>query len=60
MEELQNFLAPDREHKRVFHEVPIVGFRNRKSLMDYLVRAALPRMDSAGGSEPCDKGTCQV
>ena len=27
---------------------------------DYLVRAALPKMDNAGDSEPCGKGTCQV
>ena len=24
------------------------------------MRAALPKMDNAGGSEPCGKGTCQV
>ena len=35
-------------------------FGNGKSLKDYLVRAALPRRDSAGGSETCGKGTCQV
>ena len=52
-------LAPDKEHK-VFPEVPIMGFRNGKSLKDYLVRAALPKTDNAGGSEPCGKGTCQV
>ena len=60
LEELQILLAPDKEHKKVFPEVPIVGFRNGKSLKDYLVRAALPKMDNAGGSEPCGKGTCQV
>ena len=27
---------------------------------DYLIRAALPRMENAGGSEPCGKGTCKV
>ena len=25
-----------------------------------VVRAALPKMDNAGGPEPCGKGTCQV
>ena len=60
LEELQILLASDKEHKKVFPEVPIVGFRNGKSLKDYLVRAALPKMDNAGGSEPCGKGTCQV
>ena len=40
LEELQILLAPDKEHKKVrkfFPEVPIVGFRNGKSLKDYLV-----------------------
>ena len=60
LEELQILLAPDKEHKKVFPEVPIVGFRNGKSLKDYLVRAVLAKMDNAGGSEPCGKGTCQV
>ena len=60
LQELQILLAPDKEHKKVFSEVPIVRFRNGKSLKDYLVRAALPKMDNAGGSEPCGKGTCQV
>ena len=50
----------NKEHKKVFSEVPIVGFRNGKSLKNYLVRAALTKMDNAGGSEPCEKDTCQV
>ena len=53
-------LAPDKEHKKVFPEIPTVGSRNGKSLEDYLVRAALSKTDNAGGSEPCGKGTCQV
>ena len=60
LEKLQILLAPDKDYEIVFPEVPIVGFRNGKSLKDYLVRAALPKMDNAGGSEPCGKGTCQV
>ena len=58
MEELKILLEPDKEYKKVFPEIPIVGFQNGKSLKDYLVRAALPEMDNAGGSEPCGKGTC--
>ena len=34
LEELQILLAPDKEHKKVFPEVPIVRFRNGKSLKD--------------------------
>ena len=60
MEELQILLARDKEHKKSFPEVPIVGFRNGKSLKDYLVSAALPKMGNAVGSEACGKGTCQV
>ena len=37
-----------------------MGFRNGKSIKDYLVRAALPKMDNAGGFEPSGKGTGQV
>ena len=50
-------LAPDKEYKKIFPEVPMVGFCNAKSLEHYLVRAALPKMDNAGGSELCGKGT---
>ena len=60
LEELEILLAPDKEHIQSFPEFPIVGFENVKSLIDYLVRAALPKTDNAGGSEPCGKGTCQV
>ena len=60
LEELQILLALDKEHKKVFPEVPIVGFRNCQSLKDYLVRTALPKMDNAGGSQQCGKCTFQV
>ena len=35
-------------------------FGNGKSLKDYLVRAALLKMENAGGSQTCEEGTCQV
>ena len=60
LKENQILVVPDKEHKKVFPEVPVVGFRNGKSLKDYLVRVALPKMDNAGRSEPYGKGTCQV
>ena len=60
LQELQILLAPDEENKKIFPKVPIVGFRNGKSLKGHLVRAVLPKMDNAGRSEPCRKGTCQV
>ena len=51
-------LAPDKEHKKVFPDVPVVGFRNGKSLKDYLVRATLPKANETGRCEPCRKKTC--
>ena len=40
LEELQILLAPDKDHQKVFPKVPIVEFRNGKSLKDHLVRAS--------------------
>ena len=58
LQELHLLLAPDKEHKKVFPNVPVVGFRNGKSLKDYLVRAVLPRTNETGRCEPCGKKTC--
>ena len=52
-------LTPDEEHK-ILPDVPVVGFRNGKSLKDYLVRAALPKANETGSCEPCEKKTCLV
>ena len=41
-------LAPDKEHKKVFPDVAVVGFPNVKSLKDYLGRAALPKTNETG------------
>ena len=32
LQELNLLLAPDKEHKKVFSDVPVVGFRNGNSL----------------------------
>ena len=60
LQKLYILLAPDKKHKKDFPEVAIAGFRKDKRLKDYLVRAALTKMENAGGSELCRKGTCQV
>ena len=60
LEKLQILLASDQEQKKLFPEVPIVGFRNGENVKDCLVRAALPKMDNARGSESCGNGPCQV
>ena len=39
LSEIHLLLTPDREHGKVFGNIPIVGFRRAKSLKDTLVRA---------------------
>ena len=60
MEELQTLLAPGKEHQKVFPNVSIVEFRNRKSLRDDLVRVPLPILNNTLGSEPFGKRNCHV
>ena len=60
LQELHLLLAPDKEHKKVFPDVPVAGFGNGKSLKDYLVRAALPKINETRRCEPCGRKTCLV
>ena len=60
LQELHLLLAPEKEHKKVFPDVPVVGFCNGKNLKDYLVRAALPKTNETRRCEPCGKKTCLV
>ena len=60
LQELHLLLVPDKEHKKVFPDVSVVGFRNVKSLKDYLVRAALPKTNETGRCKPCGKKTYLV
>ena len=53
-------LAPDKEHKKVFPNVPVAGFRNGKNPKDYLIRAALPKANETGKCELCGKKNCLV
>ena len=53
LQKLHLLLTPDKEHKMVFRDVPVVGFRNGKSLKDYLFRAALPKINETGRCEAC-------
>ena len=52
LQEIHLLLAPDKEHKKVFPDMPVVGFRKGKSLKDYLVRATLPKANETGRCEP--------
>ena len=51
-------LPPYKEHKNVFPNIPVVGFRNGKSLNDYPIRAALPKINETGRCEPSGKKVC--
>ena len=44
MEELQILLTPNKEHKKVFPNMWIIGFQKGKSLKDFLVRATLSNL----------------
>ena len=60
MQELHLLIAPDKDHKKVFPNVPVVQFHNSKSLKDYLIRATLTKTNEIGRCEPCGKKTCLV
>ena len=60
LHEFNLLLAPDKEHKKVFPDVRVIGFRNGKSLKNYLVRAAPPKTNETGKCETCGKKTCLV
>ena len=60
MEELHILLTPDKEHKKVFQDIPIAWFHSGKSLKNHLVRAKLPNVEITWRSESCGKRNCQV
>jgi len=53
-------LTPDAEHRKVFTDVPLIGFKRGKSLKDLLVRAKLPVKREPGKSEGCQSKRCGV
>ena len=60
MEELHILLTHNKEHRKVFSDMPAVGFRNDKSLKDYFVRAKLSKLQESGKGESCGEKTCLV
>ena len=61
LRKLHIMLTGDKDHKKVFRDVPIVGFRRGKSLKDFLVRAKIPSPDgNRGSSGGCDGNRCQM
>ena len=55
IKELHILLTSNKEHKEVFPNVQVIGFRNGKSLKNFLVRAALPKINGSGRCESCGK-----
>ena len=54
-------LTPDTQHRKVFLEVPIVGFKSGKSLKDLLVREKVPvEKETDGKSCGCQEKRCEV
>ena len=60
LQKLHILLTPDQEDKKLFQNIPIVWFRNGKSLKDHLVRAKLPHVEITGRSESCGKRNYQL
>ena len=70
LKELRVVLASDDGHKKVFPDVPMIGFKINKNLKGHLVRSQLPDLVEVGRSKPCGgkkppchlledvKGTC--
>ena len=61
LKELNVIVACDEDHKKVFLEVSIIGFKNNKNLKSHLVRVALPDINEVSRCEPCGgKRPCQL
>ena len=58
LRELHVILACDKDHKKVFPEVPIIGFKNNENLKSRLVRAALPDINPTKVGDGRGKGGC--
>ena len=58
---LHLLLTPDQEHQKVFHKVPIIGFRRAKNLKNFLVRAKVsPVQKNEGFCGLCKKSRCEI
>ena len=58
---LQLLLTPGQEHQKLFHKVPIIGFRRVKSLKDILVRTKVaPVQKNEGFCGPCKKSRSEI
>ena len=48
LEDLDLILASDDGHKKLFTEIPMIGFKNNKNLKAHLVRSQLPDLNELG------------
>ena len=53
LEKLHVILASNDGHKKVFPDVPMIGYKLNKNLKVHLVRSQLPGLDEVGRSKPC-------
>ena len=61
LSKIQLLSTPDREHRKVFENVSIIGFKKGKSLKDILVRAKVPPPKTEKGfCGPCNKPRCEI
>ena len=62
LKESHVILVCDKDHQKVFPELPNIGFKNNKNLKSDLVRAALPDNNEVGRCEPCGgkRPPCQL
>ena len=61
LSKIQLLSTPDREHRKVFENVSIIGFKKGKSLKDILVRAKVPPIKTEKGfCGPCSKPRCEI
>ena len=58
---LHLLLTPDQENQKVFHKVPIIGFRRAKSFKDILIRVKVsPVQKNEEFCGPCKKSRCEI
>ena len=62
LKELLVILACGEDFKKVFPEIPVIGFKNNNNLNSNLVRAALPDITEEVRCEPCGgkRPSCQL
>ena len=49
LSEIHLLLTPDREHRKVFEKIPIIGIRKTKSLKDVLVSTKVAPLERTTG-----------